>query len=156
MEIKAFLGRAMKLETRILDKLKQEFSSSVDSRGRPDKLGRCTKGAVKRFILEKRQFVDETITLCEKDEACAKLIDLDFFRLPIGREFLKRKIFYDMMSNIEDEGLEYIQENTPFVLDAVDEMYEAYANDNELNDLRNPEGDWCREYLYEHIMDTDE
>jgi len=108
------------------------------------------------FIQAKKEQLNETISKCENDPEMESLIEKDFFRLPIGREFLKRKLFYDMIYNIRFRGYEYIQANTQNVWDAVNEMYEAYSDDNELNDLRNPEGDWCREYLYEHITPTGE
>lgn len=34
---------------------------------------------------------------------------------------------------------------------AVDEMYKAYKDDNELNDLHTAANDWFREFLYNHI-----
>lgn len=43
---------------------------------------------------------------------------------------------------------EFVKNNSDAIDRAVDTMYKDYEDDGELNDLKNPEADWIREYTH--------
>jgi hypothetical protein len=56
----------------------------------------------------------------------------------------------------EVEVDKFISEHLDTIEKAVLDMYKAYRNDNELEDLKNAELDWYREFLYDYISPTGE
>ncbi len=65
--------------------------------------------------------------------------------LTIGREDEEQVPF------TKDQIKSFIDTNSQKIEDCINEIYNDYQKDNELDDLMNPEGDWIREYLYEYI-----
>jgi hypothetical protein len=65
--------------------------------------------------------------------------------LTIGRTDEKLEPF----SNAEIDS--FVVANQGELKNAVEDMYDTYLNDGELEDLKTAELDWYREFLYDHI-----
>ncbi len=132
----------------VAEKLRSEFRNSTDE------LGDYTTGAIRRFAEIHEYLIVETVDELERNP---ELLEEDFFKLPIGKAFIKRKIYVNMVQDIKYLGLEFLIANEQNITNAVNHMYKLYHDDADLNDLRNPESDWYREILYEFIhLDKDD
>jgi hypothetical protein len=76
------------------------------------------------------------------------------------RQKMEKQLRCDMTIGMADENMEeyteeeiakFISDNNEEISKAIDEMYLAYEEDNDLESLEQPENDWIREYLYEHV-----
>ncbi len=61
----------------------------------------------------------------------------------------------DLQPFSENKISDFIKRNINRIDTVIDIMITEYKNDNELEDLLNPEPDWIREYLYDHISNPD-
>jgi len=57
----------------------------------------------------------------------------------------------DLLPYSQERISEYIKDHRHEIHDVVNDMFNEYKNDDELEDLEHAELDWYREFLYEHI-----
>jgi hypothetical protein len=76
------------------------------------------------------------------------------------RNLFIEQIITNLTFGREDDNLEpynneqinnFIVDNNDKITNAINSMIKDYTDEDELEDLKEPYGDWIREYLYEYI-----
>lgn len=68
------------------------------------------------------------------------------------RDAMKEEIKARLKESFSNKKIsEFLTKNSDNLEKAVKEMYDAYREDDELDDLENAERDWYNEYLYEYV-----